>query len=323
MSKLFKESIHSDIIIHWTGRDFDPEVSINPEGSDVRWHEFRDNQIHDIPEIKEELLKDKNRKIFPKYPQDHPSVRLSGDLEEKYLERLKNILCFGLWMTESKSPEKIYANGQQHELPQIPRICFTELKLSESRTHAYKFGRLGIGVKRLFLSDRCGQPMHYVNTIGQSLFFPPYVDKNMLKNPLFTFFKNMSTPHDLTYDFYSESEWRIIYDSRISQTYFINPWGDSKTEFKKYSYRNTDEEGFIDYCERKKGSNLKYLIPLDGWLAMIIYPSPEVKNRAQRDCVIRRFLKGIKGKNRQHVRGPQYEQKMMPIEMDLDVCNHF
>jgi hypothetical protein len=321
MSKLFKESIHSDIIIHWTGRDFDPNVSIEPEGPPVQWHEYKNGRIEDIPNLREEAFKNAERKIFPRYPIEHPSVRLGRDLEDRYLERLKDILKFGLWMTKDEKPEKIYVNRQCFDLPVLPRICFTELKLSESRRHAFKFGRLGIGIKRLFLTFRGGQPMHYINSRGINLFFPPYVDKEVLKENRYAFFKNMSPEHDFTYDYYSESEWRIIFDPQIEQNYFVNPRGPLEEEFKKYTYRNTTIDDFKEYCSRHKGSKLQYLIPLDGWLAMIIYPSPETKNRAK-DYGIHELINKIKLDNAHRI-SPQYEQEMIPVELDLDLCNHF
>lgn len=321
MSKFFKESIHSDIIIHWTGRDFDPQVSIEPSGPEVRWYESENGSIRTVPEITEDLLKDKRRKIFPKYPVEHPSVMLGNGLEDEYLRRLRDILKFGLWMTKDVQPEKIEVNRIEHELPQIPRTCFTELKLSESRRHAFKFGRLGVGFKRPFLSKRCGQPMHYVNTIGSNLSFPPYVEEELLKERRYAFFKNMSPEHDLTYDFYSESEWRIIFDPQIDQNYFINPRGDLEKEFRKYTYKNTTIDEFKRYCTRCQDSRLQYLVPLDGWLAMIIYPSPEVKNRIK-DFGIPKLIENIKLCNT-HPISPLYEQEMMPVELDLDLCNHF
>ena len=323
MSKFFKESIHSDIIIHWTGRDFDPLVSSDPYGPPLQWHEFKNGgRIIDIPEIKEDLLKDKKRKVFPRYSYEHPSVKLGEDLEKKYIERLKNILKFGLWITKDENPEKIRVNGGEFELPCVPRICFTELKLSESRKHAFKYGRLGIGVKRLFLTTRGGQPMYYVNSRGRNLFFPPFIDKERVKEDHYAFFKNMSSKYDLTYDFYSESEWRIIWSSRIDQKYFVNPRGNLEEEFKKYTYHNATFEEFKEYCEQyKNNKRLQYLLPLDGWLAMIIYPSPEVKNKA-RESGIPDLIKNIKLNNSYRI-SPSYEQEMMPVELDLDLCAHF
>jgi hypothetical protein len=32
-------------------------------------------------------------------------------------------------------------------IPSIPKVCFTELKISESRNHARRYGRLGIGLR--------------------------------------------------------------------------------------------------------------------------------------------------------------------------------
>jgi len=66
---------------------------------------------------------------------------------------------------------------------------------------------------------------------------------------------------------------------------------------------------------------LKYLIPLDGWLAMIIYPSLDVKNKAQQDdsTGIKQQIKRIKDLDDQ---GNRVENKNWPIEIDLDACRN-
>ena len=117
------QAIHSDFIIHWTGGDIDKKY-------DKCWHKEESSKT-----IKEEIM-------------------------EPYMERLKSILKYGLWMTIDEEEDK-----SLKELgicrPCVARTCFTELKLSETRTHAKRYGRLGIGFKRPFLFERFGRPMNY------------------------------------------------------------------------------------------------------------------------------------------------------------------
>lgn len=68
----------------------------------------------------------------------------SEDVSRLYIKRLHDILKYGLWMTEENK-----LRFSKIVIPTIPKTCFTELKISESRKHAKQYGRLGIGVKDL------------------------------------------------------------------------------------------------------------------------------------------------------------------------------
>jgi hypothetical protein len=107
-------AIHSDFFVHWTGKDLD--------------------QVH-----------------APTWREDEGSF-IARDSERctAYLERLFNILRYGLWLTE-EPPVLVNIAQKSFEIPATPKVCFTELKLSQSRIHAGQYGRLGIGVKRAYL----------------------------------------------------------------------------------------------------------------------------------------------------------------------------
>ncbi len=291
MSKFYTQTVHSDILIHWTGRDFDPAVK----------ETYHDNTDRERPS------------------------KTDDGLTEKYHKRLFDILRYGLWVTEDAKNDHIAINKDKFDLPKHPRTCFTELKLSESRKHAFKFGRLGIGFKRLFVVGRGGQPVYYLHNQGINLFFPPHVDKSELQKSKYLFFKRMnSNPHDLNYDLFAESEWRIIYDQESpAAKYFVNPRGNLKNEFEKYPYRNKlNFSEFEKFCQDvKDNALLKFLLPLDGWFAMIIYPSPDVKNLAK-DRDVHALIENIKIGNPRPI-SPKYEQIMMPVELDLDLSDHF
>jgi len=289
MSKFYTQTVHSDILIHWTGKDFDLEVK----------EDFYSN----------EAIK-------------HPSIIKDDVLIDKYLMRLKNILLYGFWVVDVE--DTIGINGNNFSITKFPMVCFTELKLSESRKHAFRYGRLGIGLKRLFVVGRGGQPVQYLHHQGKSHFFPPYVDESELIQSKYAFFKRMNSTSDLNYDMFSESEWRIVYDQSFRlEEHYVNPRGNLTVEFKKYSYGEFLKfDEFEKYCEEAiKDDRLKYLLPLNGWLAMVIYPSPQVKNRAA-ELKINELIDNIKTKNHRTI-NPAYEQKMMPVELDLDLCDHF
>ncbi len=84
------------------------------------------------------------------------SSKTSPETTKLYLKRLWSILKYGLWVCESKGDEEIYVNKKTFLKPLVARTCFTELRLSEVRKHALRYGRLGIGVKRYFVFNRLG-----------------------------------------------------------------------------------------------------------------------------------------------------------------------
>ena len=119
----FDYAIHSAFLIHWTGKkDIDDEYH-------KKWYECNKSKT-------------------------------TKKVTDLYIKRLYDILKYGLWMTEENS-ETLHFNSTSIAIPKTPKTCFTELRLSESRKHAKRYGRLGIGVKRPFLFDRLGRPVIY------------------------------------------------------------------------------------------------------------------------------------------------------------------
>lgn len=267
-------AIHSDFLIHWTGkdvdRDFDPDWAKHPKGWSVA----------------------------------------EGIVAEKYVERLANILKYGLWMTVE--PACTYGSIV---LPDTPKCCFTELRLSESRRHAENYGRLGIGVKRPFLIQRMGRPLAYFG-------FGPSSQDVLLKacardlqdNRLLHFFKPMNSDGGkLIYDYYGESEWRILlFEELISSGKIIDP----------RDPRNSEHHSYFNSLSPAEQGYLKYLIPLDGWFSMVIYPSISIKNFSQalHSSNVPDLIKAIKTRQ-DH--GNAVEKGNWPIELNLDACLHF
>lgn len=85
---------------------------------------------------------------------------------------------------------------------------------------------------------------------------------------------------------------------------------------------NTNEHNYFCSLLPSDQAKLKYLIPLDGWFAMIIYPSLEVKNSAQQDesSGIKAQIKRI---NTINDKANSVEGGTWPIEVDLDACRNF
>lgn len=295
-------TIHSDFIIHWTGKDFDN----NPD-----WFNKNSSETDDV-------------------------------LTARYLDRLKSILKFGLWMTpDTHEDDKLVKFDKKIlEKPLVSRTCFTELRLSDARDHAKKFGRLGIGFKRYFLFDRMGGPVNYFCPKKDNWMF----NYSHLKNNKFDddayyacFLKPMfrvtdkgsnSDENTYNYDFYNESEWRIIYSEKISK---------EKSTFNRFFQKPSDwPDEFTDFLTKNKIKGPDYLIPLSTqqkngqsiWFAMIIYPSLSVKVEAERDPKIRDLIKKLKpdfdSSANRNGNGPvEYESSCKPIEVALDACRNF
>ena len=104
----FDYAIHSNFLIHWTGKDIDDEY-------DKQW-----------------------------YKSDKSKTNKNVCVTEKYIKRLHDIIKYGLWMTEENS-ETLRSESTSISIPKTPKTCFTELKLSESRKHARRYGRLKNG----------------------------------------------------------------------------------------------------------------------------------------------------------------------------------
>ena len=263
-------AVHSDFLIHWTGKDID-------EKHHPKWW----NTNH-----------------------DHSS-KTDSPAAEKYLGRLKDILAFGLWMTQE--PEQEFRVGSARiKIPPAPECCFTELKLSESRRHARHYGRLGIGVKRPFAFSRFGRPLAYFG-------FGANIHNDKFLEACQTHLPDKSSGLPLTYDLYSESEWRIIFFKELL---------DKKLIVDRRHPANKREHAYFSALSSEQQQKLKYLVPLDGWFSMIIYPSLSVKNSAEWDenHGIAEEIKRLK-KKRDHAN--RVEKGNWPIEVELDACRHF
>jgi hypothetical protein len=269
-------AIHSDFLVHWTGKDID-------NGLDPDWER-------------------------PHNKADHS--RTTPAATKRYVKRLRDILKHGLWMTEE--PDCSYSGI---EVPSTPKCCFTELKVSESRKHARQYGRLGVGVKRPFMFRRHGRPLTYFgfNSTSDDRLLNACA-RDLIDKKLLNFFKPMNSSTDLNYDLYGESEWRLIFfNSLLLDGRMVDP----------RDPRNVDANLYFKSLLPAEQDKLKYLIPLDGWLGLIIYPSLDVKNAAQQgsDPSIKSEVERIKSDPRDHAN--RVEQGNWPIETDLDACRNF
>jgi len=299
---IVNKSVHSDFLIHWTGYDIDEE-------HDRRWW---------------------NKK----------EIKINKHIIDPYLKRLKYILKYGLWMNNER--DFIEFKNKKMKIPVVARTCFTELKLSETWTHAQKFGRLGIGFKRMFVFNRMGFPMIYFPPEKENWLLPPFLSGRPdmeIKEFWACFLKSMDEKlipgQLLQYKQFDESEWRIIYSKEIEER--LRSIGrDNLCKFFKKPSDILDAQ-FHDYVkEHDKNKRLEYLIPLEDsreerwsrWFAMIIYPTLAVKVASEADEEIRNEILRLKPKASDVdmkilCASAAYEKYSKPLEIDLAACRNF
>ena len=359
MSKEFRRTEHSDILMHWTGYDIDKDDEEMQCLENVSWRRF--------------CLR----------PIDRPSLIDHWGIAERYLQRVRDILRFGLWMVEEKPAGKavlstsISEHDGRFQDTSIARACFTELKLSEARKHAYEFGRLGFGVKRTYLFRRAGLPMVYV---GPQRADPPKHPNpeypNWISGPLSendegcSYLKFMSEVEDLSFKYYSESEWRIVCPlccgrkneavEKVMQKIngLIVDANENLSEVVEKYGNDTSEDDLKKFLDEHKEEGPRYLLPLDFELAVIVYPSPKIKILSEQDPEIRELIRRTRyhrWKEESKWNTKKYYQKMacykkclacrrptkqlfddltkalcgtgermmLPMEIDLDTISHF
>ena len=284
--------VHSDFLVNWTGLDIDKQY-------DPNWEQSND-------------------------------PKLNADIVEPYINRLKNILKYGLWMTSSDNDQPLIYKRKKVKRETFSRTCFTELKLSETRIHAKRFGRLGIGVKRPFVMRKKGAPVIYYREEFGNWFFASFENSNNGGISIPTdawwayYLKSMNEGETrsgyMQYKNFDESEWRVIFSEEIHKKFGdIN--GINKCPENDEFYR------YLNDCKVPESKKPQYLLPLDKWFSIIIYPSLAVKVRAESDKDIRDRIKKIKPDlpttSNSVTSSAAFDKYSKPSEINLDACRNF
>ena len=168
--------LHSKILVHWTGRDFEQ----SPSGSK--------------PQQYVDLLKDDCQKGL-------------------YAKRVTEASIRGI------------------KLKYLVRLCFTEIRLSQAKTHAERYGKLGIGFAREFIMDKGGRPVIYIPfepkkggclledsiaAVHERSRHDPDIHRAM--KWIMAHVKRMS--NEKGEDFFEEMEWRLVYDEHPQNKHF-------------------------------------------------------------------------------------------------------
>lgn len=147
-----------------------------------------------------------------------------------YIARLASILANGFWMTILD--EEIKGNNRAWIKYETPMTCFTEVRLSQTLSHAEQYGRLGIGVSRQFVLDRRGGPVHYVRNHENECVVgnvqeilrvlkgldPPRPEVVEYLGVNSSFIKGMSDANKDNFKYLEEQEWRIVHTHSQEKT---------------------------------------------------------------------------------------------------------
>jgi hypothetical protein len=206
---------------------------------------------------------------------------LTREIRTKFVDRLRDNCEHGLYMKQGG--ETIHGVDSSQVHPNISRVCFSEVRLSQAAKQAEKFGMLGIGVHRDFVIKRGGNPVLYVrngdtDTVVQNIAFvhsklvgmakgdDKKTERQMLDALRYAmgFLKNMSErKNDLDFALYEEMEWRIVHS-------------------------NT----FAEYFTEEDATQHIYRVPIQPQdIRMLIFPDHETRKMAVEDAGIKDFFK--------------------------------
>ena len=158
---------------------------------------------------------------------DPPINDLNDAVRRHYVDRLADVLEHGVYM--KPGTEKIHGSNAKWISATIPRTCFTEIKLTQARAHALRYGLLGIGVHRSFVLQRQGNPVFYVQSgddsavvenldkVHAALASSPADVRNL--EAILGYVKKMSEQNSADLHYYDELEWRIVHLDRLEEKY--------------------------------------------------------------------------------------------------------
>ena len=326
---------HPNLLVYWTGSDIDDKY--HPE-----WRDRNSSETDPEHVVEQERVYAPTSTCPPMQRQQEQRKRQAAvELEKRYLDRLRSILKNGLWMTHPTEPEVSELTcrlGLGVPSCGVARVCFTELRLSHARTHAKQYGRLGIGVKPPFVLDRGGRPVLYYGNKGQGkrdafLQWCYGFPRKERDAHLAHFLKQMRGKQvrgynkGAPYEFYEESEWRIVYTDTDNAVHAAARGCPSSKEVCHgcvVSPRPGEAylAGLPSEERAKAHLDLQYLLPLDGWLSCIIYPSVSLKRQALEDDKIRCEIRRIKHDPNCRANKCEVERGNWPVEIDLDLCRN-
>ena len=132
-------------------------------------------------------------------------------------------------MSRLPRPGQGYVKKQHLE---IVRLCFTEIRLSQAKSHSQRYGKLGIGFHRDYIANKGGRPVIYLPWEADNRFLDECIWRAWAKAKtqgndeiekllkwILAFCKLMSNgkpENSPDYkDWYEEMEWRLVYGESL------------------------------------------------------------------------------------------------------------
>ncbi|MHC1763733.1 MAG: abortive infection system antitoxin AbiGi family protein [Verrucomicrobiia bacterium] len=141
---------------------------------------------------------------------------LSEPRRREFVDLLKSIYTKGLLFTRPSKGEQVVGFETCTILPQLPILCFTELRLSQVERHIKRYGNLGIGFRRQYLLSRGANPVFYIQSAPHGIVNTNLkcLERRLKDTPelrvFMAYIKPMSSSPAGELDFYDEMEWRIV-----------------------------------------------------------------------------------------------------------------
>lgn len=143
----------------------------------------------------------------------------------KYVERLKDDYQNGLYV--KRTEEEATLRGMI--IKRFFRICFTEIRLSQAKTHADLYGKLGIGFTRDFIMNKGGRPVIYVPFDAdiclmedslRSAYEKSAGNEDVHKELLWLLAHVKRMSDERKREYYEEMEWRLLFHKDYNRAHF-------------------------------------------------------------------------------------------------------
>ncbi len=219
---------------------------------------------------------------------------------DSFIERLQSLYRHGLFYA-SPSVDVLRGVGpRDRELPRLPSICFTEMRLRHAHRFSEMYGRLGIVFYRTYLMKHGGaNPVFYlqsdnngiVNTIvtrlSQRVATSPgsrMIHRDFDLQFVLSFCKPMSDPGVASLAYFEEYEWRMV----------VNPkWKTDGSELPPEYVSCNDSPS-------SRAFRFRY-----DQVQAIVFPDHETRVKAIEDSILKSHFKS-------HI----------PQMIELDLCSH-
>jgi hypothetical protein len=211
-------------------------------------------------------------------------TQIENEKAQLYFDRLKDYYRNGLFLKRTEE-----ATIRRMRIKNIVRLCFTEIRLSQTHDHSDRYGRLGIGFAREFIINRGGRPVIYIPFKADICVLEESI-RNIYENSknhknistyiktVFAYIKRMHNNDKQEIDYYEEMEWRLVFSKDYNAHYFTR----------------SEDPGIF---------RLKF-DPAD--VKVIIFPDEKTRRMALDDGVMMSFF-----------------SRHLPITVTLDDCGNF